>query len=128
VEENALVGLIETRFSQLAGLIEGLRGEVGHLRGETRHAIDELRGENRNLREETRDLRLEAGTYFDHLRDEIQLVGEGVSIVNEKLDRHALENVREFKEVRDLVHLFSAALTDRIAGVEQRVTVLETRR
>ncbi|MEA2464181.1 MAG: hypothetical protein QOJ98_1928 [Acidobacteriota bacterium] len=99
--------------------VGGVRQEVGGLRQEIAASADGLRRELRQdiaasaegLRQEMTDMRVEMrdqfGAITDHLGSRIELVAEGVAMVDEKLDREAadirVEMRQGFSDTHDLI-------------------------
>jgi hypothetical protein len=111
-------------IAQIAGLREEIREEIGGLRGELRGLRGEfggLRGEFESFRAETRgnfdrvdeEIR-KAGVLIEGVRHEVQVVAEGVTVANERLDALRTEVGQEFKDVRSLIHLSYRDLDRRI--------------
>lgn len=55
------------------------------------------------------------------LHDKLQLVAEGVTNVNEKLDRHRDEVSQRFNDLESLVRTSDRALASRVDRLEQKV-------
>jgi uncharacterized coiled-coil DUF342 family protein len=66
------------------------------------------------LREETAQQIRQVYVVVEGLRHEVQLVAEGVTSVNERLDAFRVEVAQEFKDVRSLIHLSYQDLDRRI--------------
>ncbi len=104
-------------IAQIAGLREEIREEIGGLRGELR----DLRGELESFRAEAggnfdrvdEEIR-KAGVLIEGVRHEVQVVAEGVTGANERLDALRTEVGQEFKDVRSLIHLSYRDLDRRI--------------
>lgn len=70
------------------------------------------------LQEKTSQEIRQVDVVVEGLRHEVQLVAEGVTNVNERLDAFRLEVAQEFKDVRSLIHLSYRDLDRRIRGSE----------
>jgi hypothetical protein len=95
--DQELIEYLDRRFNELR---TELRNEIGASAAETRGS----------LREEIAASAAETRRHFDvvaeRLMDKIQLVGEGVIGVDQKVDRLAVEMRTEFQKVdRRLLHL-----------------------
>jgi len=122
--DQELVEYLDRRFNQFrdellsdlrAGLRTEIRGEIAASAAETRTTLREeiaaSAAETRTtLREEIAASAAETRRHFDvvaeRLMNKIQLVGEGVIGVDQKVDRLAVEMRSEFQKVdRRLLHL-----------------------
>jgi hypothetical protein len=57
---------------------------------------------------------------LESVRGDIRRVAEGVTNVNEKLDRHIAETARELDDVRALTRLSYVQLEKRVSALERR--------
>lgn len=97
---------IDGRFEQVEGAIRQVNGQIEGLHGEIHQVSVQVEG----------------------LRGDIKQVAEGVSNVDEKIERHAQENEQQFEELRTTIHLSHTYLQKRDDDLDARVTVLETSR
>jgi chromosome segregation ATPase len=115
--DQELIAFLDVCFGETSQQIAGLREEMGGLRGELRG----LRGEFEGFRAETgekfdrvnEEIR-KAGVLIEGVRHEVQVVAEGVTGANERLDAFRTEAEQEFKDVRSLIHLSYRDLDRRI--------------
>ena len=123
---------------ELRQLFEAIRQENAAAHEETRRALRQenaaaheetrraLRQENAAAHEETRRL---SNVTAEALRREIQIVAEGVTRVDEKIDRTA-EDIRSemrhgFTETQAMIKFSYAELDRRVTSLEERVDRLE---
>jgi archaellum component FlaC len=113
---------------ETAQQITGVRGEITSFREETAQQITGVRGEITSFREETAQRFAETTRRFEGVEDsirytqitvekmrgEIQLLAEGVSSFDEKLERVRTELKEEIGGVRDLLRLSYGDLNRRI--------------
>jgi DNA anti-recombination protein RmuC len=116
--QGLATGLGEVRQElrqEIAASAEGLRHEIAasaeglgrELRQEIAASAAGLRQEMAKMREDIHD---QFGTITDHLASKIELVAEGVAIVNEKLDREAADIRAEMRQgFADTHHLIRFA-------------------
>lgn len=74
--------------------------------------------------QDTQDLRQDVRQVYvvvEGLHDKIQLVAEGVTNVNEALDRHRDEVSQRFDDLESLVRSSDRALASRVGDLEQKV-------
>ena len=90
MDETHLAALLENGLKQLSAQIEESRAEVRHLH-----------------------------VSVEDLRSKIQQVAEGVLTVDQKLDRHILDNDRQFDDVRAMMRLSYVQLEQRVSRIEQ---------
>jgi hypothetical protein len=102
--DQELVAYLDGHFRETSRQIEALRQD-------TTHQIETLRLE---VTEQIRLTRIE----IEGLRDQIQLVAEGVASFDEILMNFKGEVRREFEDVRALIRPAYTALHDRVRSVE----------
>lgn len=105
--DQELIAYLDARFRETTQQIAGLREE-------TTQQITSLREET------TQEIR-QVYVVIEGLRHEVQLVAEGVTGTNERLDAFRAEVSQEFKDVRGLL---SSSYTD----LDRRVRPLERRK
>ena len=112
--DQELIAYLDRRFSELKS---GLRSELTlDLRGEITASAAGLKSEiTLALRAEIAEIAAGTRRHFDvvadRLMDKIQLVGEGVTGVDQKLDRFRGEVAEEFRRVdRRLIRLEARAI------------------
>ena len=96
---------IDERFRETSQQIQGLREE-------TSQRFDRMEEQLRLT-----DVRVEG------LESRIQLVAEGVAMVNEKLDASKLEVAREFSDTRALIQSGYRDLDKRVKVLERRARI-----
>ena len=97
---------IDGRFAQTDGRFAQIDGRFEHVEGSIRQVHVLIEG----------------------LDAKIELVAEGVSNVEEKLDRNIKANEQQFEELRTTIQISHAVLQKRDDDLDARVTVLETSR
>jgi hypothetical protein len=102
---------------ELVDLIKDLALRFDESRRETREQFERVEGEIRQVH-----------VLVEGLDGKIELVAEGVSNVEEKLDRNIKANEQQFEELRTTIQISHAVLQKRDDDLDARVTVLETSR
>ena len=118
--EQDLINLIESGFKDVGQKIADLSQDVGQKIADLGQRIAAVEAEVRHLH-----------VSVEALRGDVKLVSEGVSNVEEKLDRHNAENARQFEDIeRHFETVHSAIRTSRLRddNLDARVTALETSR
>ena len=67
------------------------------------------------------------GVVIEGLESKIQIVAEGISNVDEKLERFRQEFKEEFEEVKSMIKFSYAELDRRVQTLEESVLSLQTR-
>jgi uncharacterized coiled-coil DUF342 family protein len=118
--DQELIAYLDTRFREASQQVESLREE-------TTQQITGLREEFVGFREETNRnfSRVDAEIRQVHvvaegLRHEIQIVAEGVTGTNERLDAFRAEVAQEFKDVRGLLNSSYTDLDRCVRPLERR--------
>lgn len=112
--DQELVAFLEKQFGESAQQIARLREETGQqfasLREETAQQFAETNRRFEGVEDSIRYTQITV----EQMRDEIQLLAEGVSGFSEKLDTVRTELKAEIGEVRDLLRLSYSDLNRRI--------------
>jgi chromosome segregation ATPase len=114
--DQELIAYLDTRFREAAQQIQDLREET------TRRfdQVDErIRGAEKAIRANEEAIRY-TDIKVEDLRGTIQLVAEGVTSVNQKVDAFRIEVAREFQEVKTQNLSSYAQLDRRVSKLEQR--------
>lgn len=77
-------------------------------------------------REEMEEIKRYFGVVAEGLERKVQQVAEGVTNLDEKLERFRQEVAHEFKEVKSMIKLSYAEMDRRMAAVESRRGGLES--
>jgi chromosome segregation ATPase len=101
------------RFAQIDGRFAQIDGRFAQIDGRFEHVEGSIR---------------QVHVLIEGLDAKIELVAEGVSNVEEKLDRNIKANEQQFEELRTTIQISHAVLQKRDDDLDARVTVLETSR
>ncbi|HSY51564.1 MAG TPA: hypothetical protein VLC46_22365 [Thermoanaerobaculia bacterium] len=104
---------IDGRFAQTDGRFAQIDGRFAQIDGRFEHVEGSIR---------------QVHVLIEGLDAKIELVAEGVSNVEEKLDRNIKANEQQFEELRTTIQISHAVLQKRDDDLDARVTVLETSR
>jgi uncharacterized coiled-coil DUF342 family protein len=121
-----LVAYLDKNFRETSRQIEGLRTEMVQEFAKVREEMaqefarvrEETAQEFARAREETAEQIRHTRVEIEGLRDQIQLVAEGVASFDEVLANFKGEVRREFEDVRALIRPAYTALHDRVRSVE----------
>ena len=111
--DQELIAYLDRRFGQIEKRLDGHDREFA-----------EARLDRKSLRDE---LVRRIGVVEEQLREEIQVVAEGVSTMDEKLDRFREETNHEFGETRAMIRLSYNELDRRLRSLETRTEDLDVR-
>ncbi|HEV2855225.1 MAG TPA: hypothetical protein VHC97_20695 [Thermoanaerobaculia bacterium] len=112
---------IDERFSKIDERFVVMEASVAQqiraFRQETAERFDKVDQRFGNLETEVRQVHV----VVEDLRDKVQLTAEGITNVNEKLDRHQEEVSRKFNDLESLMRASDQGLASRVAKLERKV-------
>jgi chromosome segregation ATPase len=112
VTEKDLGTLIETGLKGLANQIEQLQVEVR----QTQVQVESIQVDVRQTQ-----------VQIESVRGDIKQLAEGIANVEEKLDRHVKENIRQFDDVRALMRISYVQIEQRVSTLEDRYDEMNAR-
>jgi archaellum component FlaC len=108
MEDNELIALLDRKFAQVDARFEQMDRRFDRM--DTRFAQMDTNFDN---------LRIEAGARIDGMHSDIKKIAEGVSNVDEKLDRFRDETITNLVDIRRDLRVSFSMLNGRITDLEK---------
>ena len=129
--DQELIAYLDRRFTETREQLNSFQSAVeGRFVG-VEQRLDEHDREFAQARLDRKSLREELvrriGVVEEQLREEVQIVAEGVGTMDEKLDRFREETTHEFGETRAMIRLSYNELDRRLRSLETRTEDLDVR-
>lgn len=112
---------MDERFSTMderfVAMEESVAQQIQALRQETAERFDKVDQRFGKLETEVRQVHV----VVEDIQDKVQLTAEGITNVNEKLDRHREEVSKRFNDLEAFVRTSDRALASRVSKLERKV-------
>lgn len=99
--------------------LKGLGNQIEQLRVEARQTQVQVE----NIHVEVRETQIQ----IEGMRGDIKQLAEGITNVEEKLDRQVNENIRQFDDIRALIRISYVQIEQRVSTLEDRYEDLNAR-